>query len=212
MTTRRDIIKTALGAAAAMALPGASAEAVAKMAAQMEAPVVPPRVGWLVGQEDRNNWERIYAATKDEATLEWATIHHGGEHCESCGRSFVTGEMMDGAPETDLDKAIEHDCDDCAGFPLRADRVKALDPYEGEPVPDKVKYKLGFWIPDCARCGWSPDNDCGGEASDYGHIVGEDFVCQDCMTYADWRIADPQYADELLADYLDSEYGPEVVN
>ena len=203
--TRRDMLSGSAAAVATVSLPN-----VAFAAVDAAAPSAPPDVGWLVGQEDRMNWQRIYAPTREDAIREWATMHHGGECCEECGRSFVTGEKQDDAGKDDLDLAVDDNCDDCTGYPLRVDRVKQIDPYKGKDVPDKVKWRLGWWIPDCSRCDWTADGDCGGEASDYGNLVGDDFVCEDCMTLADWQIADPRYYEEQIDELLTAEYGEAV--
>lgn len=204
MQTRRDVLKGGAALVAATAVP---AEAMPALPAVDPAAAVPLDVGWMVGQEDRHNWERIYAPSKDDAIREWATMHHGGECCEYCGRSFVTGEMPGDADESALDRAIDDDCDECTGFPIRADRVKLIDPYEGQNVPDRVKWRLGWWVPDCSRCDWQPDPDCNGEASDYGWLMGEHFVCEDCVTLADLEAHYPdEYADRL-DELLTDEYG-----
>ncbi len=201
MSTRRDIIKTALGAAAAMALPGASDEAVAKMAATLEAPVAPKLVGWSVGQHDRMNWRPVFAATKEQAIEEWAHVNWGGVECDECGRNVLTGEGGDPALY-----------DDCCGD-IGVHRSKHFDAHfalyqKTDDVPDIAKHHDGWCNIDCDRCGRSSDETT---SQDVNHDVGGMLICEDCMTYADWRIADPDYADELLADYLDSEYGPEVM-
>lgn len=207
MLTRRDMLAGSAAVAATVAAPVTAAAGAAPIAV---AAVVPPDVGWLVGQEDRQNWQRIYAPTKDAALREWATQYHGSECCEECGRSFVTGEKPGDAGKDDLELAVDDNCDECTGYPLRADRVKQLDPYEGKDVPDKVKYRLGFWIPDCSRCDFSGTDDHGGEASDYGWMMGEHFVCQDCVTLADFAAHHPQEYAERLDELLTDEYGEEI--
>lgn len=198
--TRRDVLAGSAAVAASATMPSLPATS---------APVAPvlPDVGWLVGQEDRMNWQRIYAPTKDDAIREWATMTHGGECCEECGKNFITGERPGDADKSDLEIEVDDNCDDCTGNPLRVDRVKQIDPYEGKPVPDKVKWRLGWWIPDCSRCDWTADDDCGGEASDYGWLMGDDFVCEDCVTLADFEKHHPKEYAERLDELLTDEYG-----
>lgn len=89
------------------------------------------------------------------------------------------------------------DCE-CYGTP-DARRVKALDNIF-ETTGDNRARQIAGWLGWCSRCG---ENEC----HDYRILANDESVCDDCMTYSDWRQADPKYADELLQEMLDDEYG-----
>lgn len=66
-------------------------------------------------------------------------------------------------------------------------RCKAWDGIETPTGGDWLRAGMGYL---CARCG---NETC----SDMGHAVGDDAICEDCMTMADWEQVDPEYAAEL---------------
>lgn len=89
------------------------------------------------------------------------------------------------------------DCE-CYGTP-DARRVKSLDD-KLETTGHNRARQIAGWLGWCSRCG---ENEC----HDYHVFANDESVCSDCMTYGDWRQVDPKYADELLEEMLDDEYG-----
>lgn len=87
---------------------------------------------------------------------------------------------------------------ECYGTP-DARRVKVLDKIF-ETTGDNRARQMAGWLGWCSRCG---ENEC----HDYHVFANDESVCSDCMTYGDWRQVDPKYADELLQEMLDDEYG-----
>ena len=71
---------------------------------------------------------------------------------------------------------------------LDGQRCKSWDGI-GKPGPaDWLREGLGTY---CSRCDYETFLDSG------GRVVGAEAVCEDCMTIADWRIVDPEYAAEI---------------
>lgn len=78
----------------------------------------------------------------------------------------------DGEIETDLD----------------GQRCKSWDGKDKILPADWLREGIGHH---CDRCGYEV-------TSDDGHAVGDEAICEDCMTLADWQIYDPVHAAELL--------------
>lgn len=71
-----------------------------------------------------------------------------------------------------------------------AQRCEAWDDLKSDPTPaDWIRANMGHL---CSRCGHECSGDCGD-----GNAVGDEAVCTDCMTLADWDVIDPEYAAEL---------------
>jgi hypothetical protein len=80
------------------------------------------------------------------------------------------------------EKDAPYDC-------VEARRCETWDGIDGKPTPaDWIRASLSHV---CSRCSI--------EASgDEAHAMGDEAVCEDCMTLDDWRIADPCYAADLM--------------
>lgn len=50
----------------------------------------------------------------------------------------------------------------------------------------------------CTRCGYET-------TQDGGYAIGDDAICEDCMTLADWDIVDPEWAAEFRGDFHDDD-------
>lgn len=144
------------------------------------APVIEPvTTSWLVGSTDGEwDWQHIVAKTEELARREWATEYSSGK-CE-CGTEHY--------PDPG-------DCDFCCAI-ARSD-VRRIPEWDGKDAAsrgDWIRAGMGCW---CSRC----ENETYGEAN--GHAIGDEAVCEECMTIEDWEIVDPEYAAELKAELAD---------
>lgn len=84
-------------------------------------------------------------------------------------------------------------CGECEGCTLdvEAERKPIWDGKSSLTSADWLRGGSGTY---CARCNYEtfPEGD--------GHPVGDEAVCHDCMTLADWDIVDPERAAEIRAD------------
>lgn len=149
------------------------------VAAPMAKPVLP---AWIVGSPDEFDWQLVRAATSDDALRERVTDYTGMSACE---------------PDRLED---ECQCEFC--YYTRAFEVERVPSFDAiaEPTP-------GDWIRSgsghaCSRCSYETFRDAD------GHGVGDEAVCEECMTLADWDIVDPEYAAELRADLEDDAPEP----
>lgn len=169
---RREVLAGAVAAAAVAALPVAGAAIVEAV----PAPVAPPEPAWIVGTPGEFDWQAMGGATEREARLAWLAEAIGERECEEGG----------------ADPRPECNCEFCSNFgSIEARRMPEWDGREVIDNADWFRAGLGTW---CARC--SDETFPNAE----GHLVGEDVVCEDCMTIADWDIVDPEHAAELRAD------------
>lgn len=158
---------------------GTAAVAVAaslpEIAAAVPASVVPAEVmpSWVVGSEGEFNWQHIVARTEREAIR---------LYCDDLG---------------DLDEECGHDsntegCECCETMSCyQADRVPKFDGKQNITAADWLRAGLGHI---CSRCSYETFREEG------GHAVGDEAVCADCMTLADWDIVDPERAAEIRAE------------
>jgi hypothetical protein len=154
----------------------------AALAASASFPVLPSIAApaeiipaWVVGSEGEFNWQHIIAKTEREA-------------CR-----FFAQECGDYEDECDHD-SYQEGCDCC----------KSIDAYDAErkPMWDGKPYDSvspGDWLRSgtghvCSRCGYETFPEEG------GHGVGDEAVCEECMTLADWDVVDPERAAEIRAD------------
>ena len=180
--TRRSLLlgATALAGTAALppvAWPPTFAEIMAEKAATAEnaAARLP---AWMVGTPDEYDWQVIRAATEEEAIAEW--LDDVGIECE-CGEVLDSGEVI--GPE---------DCYRCS-HSVEAERSTYFDDIDNPKAGDWLRAGMGAH---CSRC----DEEVHVEAG--GHAIGDEAVCEDCMTLEDWRIADPARAAEMEAEDL----------
>lgn len=182
MHTRRDILRGVAAATAAAVMP-----AVPVGAAPAPAPSAAPLLGWSVGREGAMDWEAVFAPTREEAVQEWLSIKGT---CEGCPHDTGADEVCECYPDIDSHRSPAFDKH------VHADRV-----------PDTAKHADGWCNIDCDRCGWSSDETA---SWDVNHVVGDQIVCEGCMTLVDWKIADPEYYDEQIENMLTEEYGEAV--
>lgn len=64
----------------------------------------------------------------------------------------------------------------------------------GEPTLDASDHQALDWDHACDRCG---------ETVGEYEVIEKEGICHDCMTEADWRIADPEYAADMFDDEPD---------
>ena len=127
---------------------------------------------WAVGTPGEFNWQHVIARTAEEAKsifrAEWCVDSCEGEIDHSCG-----------------------DCDGCAESiwdELVAERKSIWDGINDPTPADWLRAGYGT---NCSRCGYEthPEED--------GRPVGDEAVCEQCMTLEDWEIVDPERAAEL---------------
>lgn len=174
--TRRSLLlgATALAGTAAMPPVALLAEA---------APAAAPEIGarlpaWLVGPADDFGWDVIRAATEEDALAGW--LDHMGIMCE-CGTAMPGGDPV--GPD---------ECERCSYW-LDAKRAEEFDAIDHPTPGDWLRAGHGST---CSRC----DEETFCEWN--GHAIGDEAVCECCMTLEDWRIADPARAAEMEAEDL----------
>lgn len=153
----------------------AAVTAIPVQAAAATAPVAEILPAWAVGSEGEFNWQHIVARTEREAQ-----------------RIFVCDNGYDDFEEECAHDSHEDGCDCCdvlAAFD--AQRIPRWDGLSRTTNADWLRANMGSL---CSRCGYETFREEG------GHPVGDEAVCSDCMTLADWDVVDPQRAAEIRAD------------
>ena len=147
-----------------------SVPALAIEAAPAAAP--PPLPAWVVGTPDCFDWQIVRIATADEALRDMA-LSKVGQPCDCSG-----------------DEDVE--CEFCAAL-QRLDVIRAphMDGIENPTPADWLRADCGHC---CSRCGYETFPEEGGQP------VGDEAVCEDCMTPEDWQIADPERYAEMIAE------------
>lgn len=171
--SRRDLLIAGATIAASTAMPSIPTEA----ARAVVGPVTPPLPAWIAGSPGEFDWLHVVGLTERDARIAWA--------CEQCGEDECENGTADGG---------SCDCEFCGYFHgAEVIRMKAWD--GREPTPgDWLRAGLGH---SCSRCGYETFLEAG------GYAVGSEAVCEDCMTLADWDIADPERAAEIRAASVD---------
>lgn len=126
---------------------------------------------WAVGTPGEFNWQHIVARTAEEAERIFRA-EWIGDNCE------------------DEEDGPCGECDACC-LDVEATRVKSWDGLGTTTSADWLRADMGSC---CTRCGSESHKDAGAQ------IVGEDAICEDCLTLADWGIIDPKHAAELRAE------------
>lgn len=186
--SRRDF----LGSAAAVALVVAAPPALG--AAPIATPIKTPM--WAVGTPGDFNWQPIAARDRDAAIRIWAKANGYTQGEYEC---IATVAEQDVSPCPTSGPCARCGCEDvaAAAVDLDAERVQAWDALDGEPeAGDWIDAGLGAI---CSRCGI----ECFGD--DGAHAINRKAVCEECMTLADWDIADPEHAAELRAEEAEAE-------
>lgn len=167
------ITRRFLLAAAAVTTAAATIPAAPALAAEI-APAAAPRLpAWVVGMPNCFNWQMVRAADIDTALREIA-FDNTGCQCNGCE---------------------DANCDFCCELRnLKAQRVPHMDDIENPTPADWLRADCGHC---CCRCGEETFPQEG------AHPVGDEAVCEECMTPADWRIADPEHYAEMLADEIE---------
>ena len=151
------------------------------MAASAE--VIP---AWVVGTPGEFDWQHIIARTEEEA------------------RRFFAAEVVGGETACEEGGADDCDCEFCQSFNgVEAERKPMWDgkSYDGITPGDWLRSGTGHI---CSRCSYETFREEG------GHGVGNEAVCEECMTLADWDIVDPGRAAEIREDALDWDTRPAV--
>jgi len=170
---RREVMALGAATVAAAALPAGSPVAAAGTPG-CSAPIPP---AWAVGPPDGDfNWISA-VGSEHEAKLEWLNSWRGRESMK-CLRG---GELKEGC-----------ECDNCEDY-------SRLEVTRQEGWDGKAEIKPGDWLRGgmgcmCSRCSYETFEEAN------GHAVGDEAVCEECMTLADWDIVDPERAAELRAE------------
>ena len=130
---------------------------------------------WVVGSEGESNWQHIIAKTEREALRFFA--QECGDYEEECAHD----SRQDG-------------CDCCEAIDsYMAERKPMWDgrPYDSITPGDWLRSGTGHI---CSRCSYETFPEEGGRG------VGDEAVCEECMTLADWDAVDPERAAEIRAD------------
>lgn len=126
---------------------------------------------WVVGTPGEFNWQHIVARTAEEA------------------ERIFRAEWCDDSCEGEEDAP----CGECDFCTLDVD-------HERKPMWDgKSDVTPGDWLRSgtghiCSRCSYETFPQEG------GHGVGDEAVCADCMTLADWDVVDPEHAAEIRTE------------
>ncbi len=130
---------------------------------------------WVVGTPGEFDWQHMVGRTAEEAIHNFVCEQVGGDGCE------------EGSPD-------DCDCEWCFTIgSLEAERKPMWDGKQSVTPGDWIRSGTGHI---CSRCSYETFPQEGG----YG--VGDEAVCEECMTLADWDIVDPERATELRADRL----------
>jgi hypothetical protein len=160
---------------AAAAASAATAAVPAGAAAPPPAPA-PPLPAWIVGTDGDFNFQIVRAATRHDAILTLAQDETGLRAC-SCSETLH-----------------ERRCAFCHFASRDAYRAEHFDAIATPSAADWIRAGFGHC---CSRC------DIETFAEEGGHAVGEEAVCEDCMTLADWDLVDPERAAEIREEMAD---------
>lgn len=138
---------------------------------QAPAEIIP---AWIVGTPGEFDWQHVVAKTQREAFLEWLSETGNCDFEEEC---------------THEDYHEGCDCCEAIGS-LEAERKPMWDGRRDVTPGDWLRSGTGHI---CSRCSYETFSEEG------GHGVGHEAVCAECMTLADWDLADPEHAAELRA-------------
>lgn len=132
----------------------------------------PPMLAWIVGTPGEYDWQHVVGRTAEDAIKNFVCEQIGGDGCEEGG-----------APDCD--------CEWCYTINgLEAERKAAWDGKESVSAGDWIRSGVGHI---CSRCGYETSPDEGGRG------LGDEAVCEECMTLVDWDIVDPERAAEIRA-------------
>lgn len=125
---------------------------------------------WAVGTPGDFDWQHIVAETEDQARRYFAAEVCGGdEFCE--------------------EGAQDCDCEFCASYwSCEAERKPMWDGIETPSAGDWLRGGMGTY---CSRCGHETF------PQEEGRAIGDEAVCESCMTLTDWDIIDPERAGEI---------------
>jgi len=158
----------------------AAVAALPLISAVADAPLAAPAEvipSWVVGSSGEFNWRHIVARTQREA-LRFFAEDLGDYDGEECGH-----------------EDYQEGCECCeAVCCYEVDRVPRFDGKATITAADWLRANLGHI---CSRCSYETFREEG------GHPVGDEAVCSDCMTLADWDVVDPERAAELRAELAD---------
>lgn len=161
-------------AAGAVTAAAAMLPAAPALAVEVASPAAAPPLlpAWVVGTPDRFDWQIARATTADEA-LRQIAFDMAGHPCACSG-----------------DQNVE--CDFCGALQrLDIIRVAHMDDIENPTPADWLRTNCGHC---CSRCNYETFPEEG------GHPVGDEAVCEECMTLEDWQIVDPKRYAEMIAE------------
>ena len=143
----------------------------------MEAPTLS---AWAVGTIDNFDWRHVNASTVEEAKRIWLCDEGIRQVCDQPGRAGC-------------------DCEHCyTTANLLVERKPEWDGKEEATRADWIRAEMGAC---CSRCG----EETYGIGDDPGHAVGDEAVCHECMTLADWDVVDPDKAAELREEMAEDD-------
>lgn len=158
-------------AAAAVTATARAIPSVPALAAEVAPAAPPPLPAWVVGRPDCFDWQIVRASTADEALRDIALSNAFPADCTGCD---------------------ERDCDYCGTLRnLDVLRVPHMDAIANPTPADWLRANCGHC---CSRCGYETFPEEG------GHAIGDEAVCEDCMSPEDWQIADPERYFEMVAE------------
>jgi hypothetical protein len=109
-------------------------------------------------------------------------------------RTAEKAERVFRAENCDFECEEDTLCGECEGCTMEvvAERKPVWDGLENPTSADWLRAGSGTY---CSRCSYEtfPEEN--------GHPVGDEAVCEECMTLADWDIVDPERAAELRAQH-----------
>lgn len=168
MSVTRRELITGIGATALVVT--ATPAAMAEAASSV---IVKPLPAWQVGTPGEMDWRVIFAEDEKTALREWFAEEYGD----------YPGNVCDGPCSLD-------DCE-CFSPSAEAKRQPKFDNLLNAEPDDIEKFRAG-WTVHCDRCDYEAMREDG------SHVVGNQVICENCLTLDDYKICDPEYAAELI--------------
>ena len=153
----------------------AAASSLPAGAAAPPPPSAPPMPCWIVGTDGDFNFQIVRAATREQAIRLLAEEESGLTACECREEPF--GRC----------------CDLCRYASRDAYRAEHFDTIAAPSAADWLRAGLAHT---CSRCDYETFNDT-------GWAVGDEAICEECMTVEDFDVVDPARAAEMREEMAD---------